>query len=69
MRAVPGEQQQPHVAVAQDDVAFATMTYVDWFNQRRLHGGITTDASYVTPAEHEAAHYREDRQATEPVAQ
>ena len=24
-----------------DDVEFATMTYVDWFNHRRLHGTIT----------------------------
>ena len=34
-----------------DDVEFATMTYVDWFNHRRLHGEITTDAAYTTPAE------------------
>ena len=27
-----------------DDVEFATMTYVDWFNHHRLHGEITTDA-------------------------
>jgi putative transposase len=25
-----------------DVVEFATMTYVDWFNYRRLHGTITT---------------------------
>ena len=31
-----------------DDVEFATMTYVDWFNHRRLHGEITNDASYTT---------------------
>jgi putative transposase len=37
-----------------DDVEFATMTYVDWFNQRRLHGGIE-DGSYTTPAAFEAA--------------
>ena len=37
-----------------DDVEFATMTYVDWFNQRRLHGEITDDARY-TQTEHEAA--------------
>ena len=29
------------------------MTYVDWFNHRRLHGEITADASYTTPAEAE----------------
>jgi putative transposase len=32
------------------DVEFATLTYVDWFNHRRLHGGITpvvsTDVVY-----------------------
>ena len=28
-----------------DDVEFATMTYVDWFNHRRLHGQITDDAT------------------------
>ena len=52
-----------------DDVEFATMTYVDWFNHRRLHGDITSDASYTTPAEFEAAHYRQDHPAPEPVTQ
>lgn len=42
-----------------DDVEFATLGYIDWFNHRRLHGEITADNSYVTPAEHEAAHYRQ----------
>ena len=42
-----------------DDVEFATMTYVDWFNHRRLHGEITDDASYATPAEHEARFYNQ----------
>ena len=41
-----------------DDVEFATLTYVDWFNQRRLHGEITEGPGYTTPAEHEAAYYR-----------
>lgn len=40
-----------------DDVEFATLGYVDWFNHRRLHGEITDDASYTTPAEFEAAYY------------
>ena len=39
-----------------DDVEFATMTYIDWFNHRRLHGEITTDASYTTPAKAEDAY-------------
>jgi putative transposase len=40
-----------------DDVEFATLGYVDWFNHRRLHGEITDDASYTTPAEFEADYY------------
>ena len=43
-----------------DDVEFATLGYVDWFNHRRLHGEITDDASYITPSEHETAYYRQD---------
>ena len=52
-----------------DDVEFATMTYVDWFNHRRLHGEITDDASYTTPAEAEAAYYRQTTTAIEAVTQ
>jgi putative transposase len=52
-----------------DDVEFATMTYVDWFNQRRLHGEITDHAGYTTPAEHEADYYRQNTPALEPVTQ
>jgi putative transposase len=52
-----------------DDVEFATMTYVDWFNHRRLHGTITTDASYTTPAAFEAAFYRQSTPALEPITQ
>jgi putative transposase len=52
-----------------DDVEFATMTYVDWFNHRRLHGEITDDASYTTPAEHEADYYCQNAPAAEPVTQ
>ena len=36
-----------------DDVEFATLDYVDWFNHRRLHGEI----GMVPPAEFEAAYY------------
>ncbi len=44
-----------------DDVEFATLDYVDWFNQRRLHGLI----GMVPPAEFEAAHYeRQDAEAS-----
>jgi putative transposase len=52
-----------------DDVEFATMTYVDWFNHQRLHGEITSDASYTTPAEAEADHYRQAQTALEAVTQ
>ena len=30
---------------------FATMTYVDWFNHRRLHGEDTNDAGYAPAIE------------------
>ena len=42
-----------------NDVEIAVAEYVDWFNQRRLHG----ELGHITPAEHEAAHH-----ATEPPA-
>ena len=52
-----------------DDVEFATLGYIDWFNHRRLHGEITDDNTYVTPAEHEAGHYRQTAPALEAVTQ
>lgn len=52
-----------------DDVEFATMTYIDWFNHKRLHGTITNGSGYTTPASHEAAYYRQTTPATEPVTQ
>jgi putative transposase len=52
-----------------DDVEFATMTYVDWFNHRRLHGEITEGPSYTTPARHEADNYRQTTPALEPITQ
>ena len=52
-----------------DDVEFATMTYVDWFNHRRLHGTITAGPGYTTPAAFEAAYYRQTTPALEPVTQ
>ena len=45
---------------------WATSTGV---NHRRLHGEITDDNSYVTPAEFEAAHYRQTAPALEAVTQ
>ncbi len=52
-----------------DDVEFATMGYIDWFNHRRLHGEITDDNTYITPAEFEAAYYRQTASALEAVTQ
>jgi putative transposase len=52
-----------------DDVEFATMTYVDWFNYRRLHGTITADPDYTTPAAHERGYYRQSTPALAPVTQ
>jgi putative transposase len=46
-----------------DDVEFATLEYIDWFNHRRLDGEITDDNSYVTPAEMEALYYRQTQAA------
>jgi hypothetical protein len=45
------------------------MTYVDWFNHRRLHGTITAGPSYTTPTAHEADYYRHSTPALEPVTQ
>jgi putative transposase len=36
-----------------EDVEYATLGYVDWFNHRRLHG----ELGMVTPAEFEVAYY------------
>jgi putative transposase len=52
-----------------DDVEFATLGYVDWFNHRRLHGGILDGPSYTTPAAFEDEHYRQTVAATEAATQ
>lgn len=36
-----------------NDVEFATAEWVDWYNERRLHG----ELGHVPPAEHEAAYW------------
>jgi putative transposase len=43
-----------------DDVELATLGWVDWFNQQRLHGQIGD----MPPAELEATYYRQLEQAT-----
>jgi putative transposase len=52
-----------------DEVEFATLGYIDWFNHRRLHGEITDDNTYVTPAEFEANYYRHTRAVEAAVTQ
>ena len=42
-----------------DDVEYATLVWVDWFNNRRL----LEPLGYVPPAEFEAAYYRQQGQA------
>ena len=48
---------------------FATLGYIDWFNHRRLHGEITDDNSYTTPAEFEATYYRQNQPGLELLTQ
>jgi putative transposase len=43
-----------------DDVEFATLEYLDWFNHRRLHGEI----GMIPPAQAEDRHYRQTVTAT-----
>ena len=38
-----------------EDVEWATLTYVDWFNHRRIHNEI----GKIPPAEFEANYYRQ----------
>jgi hypothetical protein len=45
------------------------MTYVDWFNHRRLHGEITSEATYTTPAEAEANHSGQKQPAEQAITQ
>ena len=52
-----------------DDVEYATLEYVDWFNHRRLHGEITNDATYTTPADFEADYYSQNPTTLEAVTQ
>ena len=48
-----------------DDVEYATLQYVDWFNQRRLHGEI----GMIPPAEFEAFYYHQGTPALLAVSQ
>ena len=48
-----------------EDIEWATLTYIDWFNNRRLHGEI----GMLPPAEFEATYYRQDDTALRAVSQ
>ena len=63
------QDSRRHRHITIDDVEFETMTYVDWFNHRRLHGEITDNPGYTTPAEFETAYYSQKPTALEAVTQ
>jgi putative transposase len=46
-----------------DDVEFATLEWVDWFNHRRLHSEI----GMIPPAEHETTYYRQETKEPQPL--
>jgi putative transposase len=46
-----------------DDLELATLSWVHWFNEIRLHGAI----GRRTPAEHEAAYYRQINARQQPL--
>jgi len=41
-----------------EDVEMATLTYVDWFNNRRLHGEIVAGPGFTTPAAFEEEYHQ-----------
>lgn len=45
------------------DVEYATAGWVDWYNNRRLHGSL----GHVPPVEHEQAHHAALNQEPQPV--
>jgi putative transposase len=44
-----------------DQIELATLAWVGWWNQRRLHGAL----DHIPPAEHEALYYRQLQQSKE----
>ena len=52
-----------------EDVEFATLEYVDWFNHRRRHGEILEGRrQFTTPADHET-NYRQMSTTNQAVTQ
>ena len=52
-----------------EDVEWVTLTYVDWFNHRRLHGEIEPGPGYSTPTKFEATYYRQQHSANQAETQ
>ena len=46
-----------------DDLELATLSWVHWFNEQRLHSAL----GYVPPAEFEAAYYRQINPRQQPL--
>ena len=46
-----------------DDLKLATLNWVHWFNENRLH----TSIGYVPPVEHEAGYYRQINPRQQPL--
>ncbi len=46
-----------------DDLELATLSWVHWFNQHRLHSAL----DYVPPIEHEQAYYRQNDPQQQPL--
>lgn len=47
-----------------DDLELATLSWVHWFNESRLHSAL----AYVPPAEHEQAYYRHNHPQEQPLS-
>jgi putative transposase len=47
-----------------DEVELATLEWVDWYNQRRLHGAL----DYLPPVEYEATYYPDPTPALQDAA-
>ena len=50
-----------------DDVEYATLEYVDWFNNRRLHSQIKDESEYLTPTEAENQYYNHNQSGQAPI--
>ena len=62
-RALQDRADPPPRALEQvEHVEWATLTYVDWFNNRRIHNEI----GKIPPAEFEANYYRQNTPAEWP---